>query len=346
MLSTRHPARTLATLCACLALVSCGGGGGDSTMVPTATDVSITSANQQAVARSVVSGGMALMWAQPLAAPGRATALDATAKRAAPAAQLLARITSRMASLTLGQASSARPGPLAVSTETEACSDGGTVATTFDDRDNNGDASAGDIVTAVFAGCKEADLITLDGRAVVQIATVAAVGADGLDLTGSFAFDDMSAVLGETTAELSGSVAASIALRAESVSVAMTVGGDALRVSAAAPGFAESVVYETGMAIAVTANDAGTISLAMNGSFVSDSLGGRITVATAEPVRQFATDDYPSSGQFLASGVSGSQVRITVLDAIQVRLELDANGDGNFESTTPVAWGELLPVDI
>lgn len=336
----------LAALASCLVLASCGGGGGDSTMVPTATDVSISNANQKAVARSVVNGGMALMWAQPFAAPARATALEAKAARTALPTQLLAGITRRMTSLALEQGSAARRRPLAASTETEACSEGGTVATTFDDRDNSGDASAGDVVSAVFAGCKEADLITLDGRIVVQIATVAEVGADGLDLTGSFAFDGVRADLGDTKAALSGSVAASVALRADSLDIAMTVGSDAVRVSATGPGLDESLVYETGMAIAVTSNDAGTLSIAIDGSLVSDSLGGRITVATAAPVRRFANDAYPRSGQFNARGAAGSQVRLTVLDSTQVRLELDADGDGNFESVTPLAWSELLPVSI
>lgn len=338
--------QTLCLLLAGLALASCGGGGGDPATPPAATAVTITGLNQQAVARAVVSGGSALMWTQPLAAPGRATALGAGTVRAATPVQLLAAVTSRTAWLVVAPGATARVRPLAVSTETEFCSYGGTVATSFDDRDGNNDASPGDVISAVFTGCKEDDLIRLDGRVTIQITTVAEVGTDGLDLAGSFRFEDVRAVVGDTTADLSGSVAASIALRGDSLGMTLTVGSDALRIAARAPGFDESLVYESGMAISITANDAGTITLALDGSFVSASLGGRVTVATLQPVRQLASDDYPNAGQFLVRGGSGSQLRVTVQDATQVRLELDAAGDGVFETTTPVVWSALLPISI
>lgn len=337
---------SLAALSTCLALAACGGGGGSSTPPPETPQVAITSANQTEVARSVVSGGLALALAQPLAAPGRTTALASRSQATTLPPRAIASVVQRVLKLAAAHHGTARVQPLAANTETEFCSDGGTVATTYDDRDNNGDASAGDVLTAVFTQCKEAGSVQIDGTVVLQVASVGANTETDLDLNGSLAFSNVSARFGDTVATLAGSVAASVAMRSDSTRMTMTVGSDALRIGASSTGYSENVVYDPGMRVSVVENMVGTwsTSFTLDGSFTSESLGGRVTVATALPILQFETDDFPSSGQVLATGASGSQLRATVVDATQVRLELDADGNGAFEGSKLVPWSELAPL--
>ncbi|SUS06364.1 conserved exported hypothetical protein [uncultured Defluviicoccus sp.] len=344
-ISTRaFTASALALIAAC---GGCGGGGDASAPPPApATQVPISSSNQTAVARSVVSGGVALTLAQPLAAPGRATAQSVAGSASPMAGSALQAIAQRMVRLTLAHRQAPqRAQPLAASTDTEACSAGGSIATTFDDRDNNGDVSAGDVLTAAFAQCRETDDSRLDGTVVLRVTAVPANTATRVELRGSMSFQQLGAAFGGTTATLAGSVDFSAAVTESAVQMAMTVGADALRIGASSPGYSESVTYESGMRVtvgqALTGTQATTFTL--DGSFSSQSLGGRITVSTPRAMTQVPTDDYPASGQIVATGAGGSQLRITVLDAAQLRLELDANGDGTFEASQAVAWSSLAP---
>jgi hypothetical protein len=43
----------------------------------------------------------------------------------------------------------------------------------------------------------------------------------------------------------------------------------------------------------------------------------------------------------VVTGAAGTHLRITALSATQVRLELDANGDGVYEGSGGFAWGSL-----
>jgi hypothetical protein len=79
----------------------------------------------------------------------------------------------------------------------------------------------------------------------------------------------------------------------------------------------------------------------LNGAFTAASIGGRVLVATVVPLRQLGSDADPSSGQVIATGASGTQLRITALSANSVQLELDANGDGTYERSGVFAWDTI-----
>lgn len=53
-------------------------------------------------------------------------------------------------------------------------------------------------------------------------------------------------------------------------------------------------------------------------------------------------DLYPYSGAFVIDGAGNSRLRLTALSSSQLGLELDANGDGNFEGSSIVNWNTLL----
>lgn len=332
-------------------LGGCGGGGSDVAMpAPPATSVQITNTNQTTVARAVVSGGFALTLAQPLAAPGRATALAAGSpgSAAAPADVLHAVLQRTLQRIAPGLRAAAGPRklqPLAVSTESELCDLSGSITTAFDDRDGNNVPSAGDVATVTFADCEFSASERVDGVVVVSVTSLASNTTTLLAFDGSMAFQRVDATFGETVAGVDGSFAFSYVQDNAKLQIAITVGATALQVDAIAPGYSDSITYASGTRIDMI--DTNTVPIAttfaIDGTFSATSIGGAVDIATLEPVRQLETEAYPSSGQMLATGAGGSQLRITVIDDTQVRLDLDANGDGMFEASTLLPWTALAP---
>lgn len=80
-----------------------------------------------------------------------------------------------------------------------------------------------------------------------------------------------------------------------------------------------------------------------SGSFTvaSNELGGSVTVAITGSFQIAAGTDYPHTGSMTITGTTGTCV-LTVLDGTQVRLEVDADGNGNFEWSDDMTWSELF----
>jgi len=314
-----------------LAMLTACGGGGDSS--PAANDVAITSTNQAAVTRASLNGGtgVALVAQGPLAGGGTSSPLvAATLVRRAVAAAA----NQRKVIASLG----ARPG--AASTSTEACQVSGTMTVTFDDRDGNGTLSNGDVLTAAFAQCHDSDTSSINGT--VAITLTAAPTDTTLDASASF--QNVTAVDGSVSSGISGNVALHEVDGSTVSTVQLTVGSGGLAVNVASSTYNDSVSFESGMTFSASdTTDGSQASLSLDGSFAAASIGGRVTVTTLTPLTTTDTSDYPATGVIKIVGASGSTVLATVLDDTQVQLQLDANGDGTYESSTVVAWATLLP---
>jgi hypothetical protein len=153
----------------------------------------------------------------------------------------------------------------------------------------------------------------------------------------------VSATSSTGSSNINGSVGVDVAITSSSFQLAITVGGSALTVASSAPGYLDTIVYEQGMQLTIAATDGlvAQSTVALDGSLTATSIGGRILIATVQPFRQLDSDAYPSSGQMVVTGAAGTHLRVTALDAIQVQLELDANGDGAYEGSGVFAWGSL-----
>lgn len=326
-------------------LTACGGGGGGASAPPDVAAVSITTANQNAVARAAVSGGMALALAEPLAAPDRAGALAAGSAAQAGGSALRSIASRAVRDLLAHQVQLARARPLAASSDSEPCGLSGKTNSTFDDRDNSGQISAGDVLTVVFLQCRDSASDQVDGTIVLTVTGVGAATATRTEFTGAMAFQQVNAVFGQTSTRIAGSVAMSVALTSSTLDLVLAVGSDGLGVQVQSPTYADAIAYAQGMRIAMYESLTGTpvSRLSFDGSFSATSIGGAVTLSTAQALVQSGDDDYPASGQVLVSGGAGSQLRVTVIDDTRLRLELDANGDGSFEGSSVVDWSALSP---
>lgn len=69
--------------------------------------------------------------------------------------------------------------------------------------------------------------------------------------------------------------------------------------------------------------------------------GGSFAVATVTPFEVDDSEIYPRAGVVTMTGRTVN-MKLTALSAEQVQVELDANGDGIYETGTPQTWDWLL----
>ena len=320
-----------------LALLAACGGGGDSSNSPSATPLAITSTNQTDVARASINGGLAISLAQgslgggaaATAVVGRSHALAATMVHVLHAA-----IGQRRSVASVGAHAAA------VSSATDSCADGGTVTTSFDDKDGNGVVSNGDVLTAAFSQCRDSATLTINGTVTVTMTGTPTAS----QFAASAQLQNVSVVDGGATSTLSGTVSMTESDSPGSSDSAITVGSAGLTITVASASYNDTLVFDAGTVVTTDESSAsGTTSITASGAFTSHSLGGHVTIATPTPIVQADADAYPGSGVIRVTGASGSTLLITVLSNSQVQLQLDANGDGTYASTTSVAWTTLVP---
>jgi hypothetical protein len=339
-----HLKTTLSTLAAAsllTLLTACGGSGADDRGDPPgAAGLSITTANKDAVARSTVTGGLAVSHIQtatdsagsgqqPNGAAARAHALAALAQRV-----LAAGVESRMT-----VASGTREHPAALG-DTQACGVSGSVTVTFDDRDGNGLLSTGDVLSVQFNACRDSDTSLYNGKAIITLTSV----PNASQITAGADFQDVSSVQGGLTASIDGKLSISETDSDTDSTVAMTVGDTALTLTMASTAYNDVVTMASGLRITVDQQlQAQRTSTAYDGTLQAQSVpGGAVTLATVTPIVQLDADAYPSSGVLKARGAHGTLL-ITVLSATTVQEQLDADDDGTYESTSTVAWSALIP---
>ena len=335
----------IAAVMGAVGLVGCGGGG-DSTPAAAAPTVTITATNQGTVTRAIIHGGQAFGQSQPFATTGGAAAQSIGSAPVALRTGVLQSVVQRGLVAAFGSrhsvsiASATRPA--ATSSSTDPCSVSGSITTTVSDTDNSQSLSRGDALTLTFNQCQDASDDVVSGVMIFTIGSVTS-GQSNVQFSGSLAFEQLSASSGTRLANIQGSVGVAATITSTSFQIALTVGANALTVTSSATGYLDTIVYEPGMQVTVTATDGAVTQsdVTLNGSFTASSIGGRVVVATVLPLRQLGTDAYPSSGQVVVTGASGTHLRVTALSSTSVQLELDANGDGTYERSAVFAWDSI-----
>ena len=233
---------------------------------------------------------------------------------------------------------SASAHPAASTTSTDPCDISGSIATVWNDVDNSGQLSAGDVITATFQQCEDSTALTINGTLTITLTGTPA----STQFAGNAVFQNVVAAYTGVTYTINGNTTVSETDSDTLSSSSFTVGAAGLTVTIAATGYSDSIAFDSGM-VAASSFLAGTNTLTLTGSFVSQSIGGRVTIATPHALVQQAADAYPSQGQVLITGASGSTLLATALNSTQVQLQVDANGDGTVDGTTTVTWASLIP---
>ena len=347
-----HRAACATALLAALGVAGCGGGGGGGEVPPPPTQVTITAANQEIVATTTANvfvgfGGSTAV----IAAKDGSPDLKPQAAGVQSAGALLAGSAKRALLTAAGKGGGPRV-LQATSSATQNCPTSGTVTATVDDNDNNGMLSAGDRVTLVYAQCRDgADVlngsVSMSFTRVIDSPTMA-------ELSAGMTFGTLTASSGDYSSSMNGTVSIAMTMTSTVVTAIITVesGGLTSVVSSVAPAYSETLTMAAGL-IFREIDDAtlglpgsvnpGMASMWVDGTVSSSRLGGEsITIATVTPMQAYFVNAYPHAGQTVVSGASGTKLRMTAIDSMSVRLELDANGDGTYETTTIKPWSDIM----
>jgi len=331
---------SLSLLTTALLLSACGGGGGGggggTDPQPGRQPLAITSSNYQTVAAQGVGAGTYMM----SAGAGNVLGVDA---QALPQPLWVAQQQALRLAERFKQAQGMALVQGATTTVVQTCSLGGSVEVTIIDANGNQLLDSGDSMAIKASACKEAQG-TLDGTMDYSLKAV----------SGNFGSSQYTATIGVKLGNLrvtssSGAVTGqgefqmTIATTGVNVtSVAMSIPTFTTSGTVAGSSFQSSI---TGFNLNVSTVASGfgyRATLTFGGTVNSTALESRdITVSTPVALVQESSLGYPSSGQVLVKGANGSQVRVTVQGSGRALLELDANGDNVFETSTTKSWAEL-----
>lgn len=315
-----------------LALAACGGGGGGDAAPAAATGAPLTPDNAPAVAAEAYKAADALYDSGSLGT----TQLKEAQGGAAPL-DLVRLATSRLLSLDARPATEGRT-TKAVTTVSEACPDGGTSSATFDDADGDGALSTGDSGSFSFVGCRFADVV-LSGRfAFSGVVVTGTPSSPSRSIAATFTFESMTASGPAGSGSASGdvSIQAAIAGTARQV-IDVALAGNSLTVVENArtrtlSGYSGQLRLDEG---------AGSFRYAVQGTVSGTGLPGTVSVTT--PTAFVGTiGGFPASGAMLLRAADGSAARVTATSPVSVTLEVDANADGAFESSSTLTWAQLV----
>lgn len=323
-------------------LVACGGGGGggaSTAPLPTAPTAVINSSNQSVAAQDAASTAfMPMLGAQTLTG---AQTTDETVLFSI-AREQMANLPAYMAD---AKAQSALTG--VVQSQTSACPLAGSLTVSVNDADNNGVLSAGDSLTIVSNSCVlSAGTMTGSLGFVINavVGNYQSPTSTNYTLGVTMNFGNFTVTTPLLVASVNGSLSLTAAasgvntlnetISTPSLTVAGTYGGvtrsrSLTNYSATASRVPVASSYQTSYSINATLTSTGLSSQA-------------ISVATTTPFVRQSRDVYPSSGVMLLTDLSNAKLKLTALSNTQVKEELDANGDGLYESNTTVNWTSLM----
>lgn len=324
------------TAASSLLLAACGGGGGGNEPGPgpAPTALAITSSNYQSVAQQSLSSSQFL-----LGSAGLVTGADAGT---APAPMALA--LQQLKALPRWFSKAAVPLVQGATTnESIPCSGGGRIDAVLTDVNGNSKIDAGDGMAMTAFACKE-DGVSMDGK--MEITVTSASGDFGsssfsasldLRLSGFTATTSTGKVSGDGLIRVSLS-----ALGANNMSMNMDVPSFSSSGRVGSTDFQQKL---ENFALTLQTSPQGLgfqTATTVRGTLSSSSLESKkISMETALPLLQLSALAYPSAGQVLVRGAAGSQLRMTVQSGGRVLLELDADGNGQFELSNVKSWSDL-----
>ena len=232
----------------------------------------------------------------------------------------------------------------ATTSSTEQCSGGGSVNFSVNDRNGNQILDSGDTFTMVATNCN------FDGDAVSGQVSVTVNTLTGDLSTYGYAvnFDMAFAGLSVATAAGRDTVSGNLRLQASSSSVysnTETLSSASLALTSVYGGTSYSRLltgYST--TLGTTPTQTGYLQTSTSsGTLTSTNFASQsVAFSTLTPFARTDAQAYPAVGQLQLVGADGSKARVTAQSSSQVLIELDADGNAVYETSSTKAWSELL----
>jgi hypothetical protein len=318
-------------------LAACGGGGGDGDTSPsgaTKTPLAISGSNYVAVATESVSAVSYVMDTSDIFT-GATVSSD----------RLLLDFARAQALKMPGRFAAAAPMPSGtVINEVEACSGGGELRIALNDVNNNQDLDPGESLTIVAAQCVEFDSKFNGTMAVQLVGMTGDPAGDVYSMNVTITLTDLSVTMPGGSESGNGSMAMAISMTAPNTGE-MALTFDSLTTSGSLAGASYSRTmwdFKLRDTYAIV-NNVARDSLTVSGVLGSSELDSKaVTLSTLAPMVRLGLDEYPSSGQILATGAASSKMRLTAMNAATVLIEVDADGNGSFETSVTRPWSDLM----
>jgi hypothetical protein len=335
----------LTAVCLALGVVltACGGGGGGdapapvagSAAAPASSQVTLDSNNYSTASTEAASSALFM-----LDAPSAALGVDST-----DANEVIRFGLDQVPSLG-DWFKGAAVATGVVQSQTANCSVSGTITATVTDADNNGKLSTGDSFSITANNCKSSNTVSMNGGITIDV----------LALTGDLASNVYNASLKLTYKDLSAVTTASTVSGNGDITLTATANGVYVRSqSVVSKSFIANASYGSASSSRSLTDYSATLAMAPNspastfkttssvtGTIASSALANKtVTIATITPFVRLSTDAFPSSGQATLTGATAAKVRLTALNATTVQLELDANADGVYETSSTKLWSAI-----
>lgn len=314
-----------------LVLAACGGGGSDSGafIPPAGSPAALTADNDVVAARSMLASSTGLMsnldWLTGIQATGVHHPLP----------------------LVVAQAKAALRRPLAggewlvgvTETFTESCTGGGSVSTTLDVA-NPEALTAGDTFTLTFSNCSEGGA-SLNGVIRMVFSSISGdLDAYPYTFSATVTTTDLRVTGDGSTLTSNGSMTLTLSSSGDDNEEAdVSISSFHVRGSMAGEAYEQTLTnYALRWAI-----QGQRMTQTVAGTLTDSALGGSLVVATPTSVKQNLAEAYPYEGVLTGTGANNSRVRVTVLSSTTgVRVELDADGNGSYETSEDLGWDEFL----
>lgn len=326
-----------------VALLACGGGGGggaDTTNPATRANPSagslatLTSTNYVSVAQEALSTSSLLLDAGGLVLGAQVNDPGALVRFAQ---QHLLQLPQR----TMNPAAAVG----AIQTFTQPCEGGGSITETDDDRNENGEADAGDSLTLTANNCSFAGQV-LNGE--LQITLTSVTGNPGetfpWSVSGNISFRNFAAQERANRYTANGNMGLALSARNSSnQDIVLSTASFALTSSYNGAVSSQTLTdYSTSLRVRSTGSGLSSVS-SVQGTLTSSALESRaVNIQTPTPFSRMTTDPNPSSGEAVITGANGSKVKIQANNATSVTISLDADGNGTYETSVTKTWSELL----
>lgn len=216
--------------------------------------------------------------------------------------------------------------------------DQGVIVATWTDEDDNAIVSTGDSFLFDFQSCyMQDDDITLDGGAslsdlILSGDPINQIAPWGIEFT--FGFDQVQGTEGGLTSTMDGDFWFSTSTQ-DNVLIETAITTDSFLMEA----LGESDTLSQYVMTQTRDFNTGMITVAADGVLTSTLFNGSVEFDTLTTFAGFY-DDNPYEGQLLIADDSSS-VLMTVIDSINVRLEIDFDKDGTIDDTQTVPWSDF-----
>ena len=317
-------------------LAACGGGGGGD--APAAanqsaaqkTPVTLSAANYVAVAQESMSSSNYLAEASTLVVGAEVNDASVLVRFGQAQATKLSRRFAGTQAVATG----------ATTTTTEPCTGGGTVTIVDNDLNGNGQPDAGESATLTANNCVFEGSTLNGGLALAVNAFSGNTNTPPFSATMTLTFTNLTAKSAAASSTGNGTMALSVnatsvsdqtvSLKATQFATTSTYGGTTYN----------RALENYTVAVSLTAKSSSTTA---SGGINSSAFESKqVTIATPVPFVRVFPQTRPSSGQATATGANGGVVKVTAISSTQVKIELDADANGTFETSVIKLWSELI----